>query len=106
MPTMASEISLPDYRALAQLRYVVRRFLTFSETAARAAKVEPQQHQLLLAIKGMPPNRRPTIGALAERLQLQHNSAVELARRSLERGLVARRSSDEDRREVLLYITA
>lgn len=100
-----AQISTREYRALAELRYVVRRFLNFSEAAARAARIEPQQHQLLLALKGMPPKCRPTVGTVAERLQLQHNSAVELAKRSIERGLLERRSSQTDRREVLLHIT-
>jgi DNA-binding MarR family transcriptional regulator len=100
-----TRISTREYRALAELRYIVRRFLNFSEAAARDAKVEPQQHQLLLALKGMPPGGRPTVGAVAERLQLRHNSAVELTQRSIERGLVERRASETDRREVLLRIT-
>jgi len=95
-----------EYRAFAEFRYVLRRFLNFSETAARCAGIEPQQHQLLLALKGLPPELRPTIGTLAERLQLRHNSTVELARRSIESGLVLRRSSPLDGREVLLGITA
>src|SRR6185503_2059454 len=105
MAARTNQISLREYRALAELRYLVRRFLNFSEAAARAAKIEPQQHQLLLALKGMPSHRRPTIGTLAARLQLHHNSAVELAQRAIERGLVVRRNSEADRREVLLFIT-
>ena len=105
MAARTNLISLREYRALAELRYLVRRFLNFSEAAARAAKIEPQQHQLLLALKGMPSHRRPTIGTLAARLQLHHNSAVELAQRAIERGLVVRRNSEADRREVLLFIT-
>ena len=103
--TRDAQISTREYRALAELRYAVRRFLNFSEAAARGAKVEPQQHQLLLALKGMPPGGRPTVGAVAERLQLRHNSAVELTQRSIERGLVKRAGSQTDRREVLLRIT-
>ena len=83
----------------------MRKFLNFSADAARAARVEPQQHQLLLAIKGLPPDMRPTIGVAAERLQLQHNSAVELVKRSIERGLLERRTNKNDHREVLLHIT-
>ncbi|HEU4578984.1 MAG TPA: MarR family transcriptional regulator [Polyangiaceae bacterium] len=101
-----AEMSLEEYRAFAEFRYVLRRFLNFSETAARSASIEPQQHQLLLALKGLPPDLRPTIGTLAERLQLRHNSTVELAQRSIESGLVQRRSSPHDGREVLLSITA
>lgn len=105
MAAKTARVSLREYRALAEVRYVVRRFLSFSETAARAAHVEPQQHQLLLALKGLPQGWRPTIGTVADRLLLQHNSAVELARRSIEKGLVERRSSTTDRREVLLRVT-
>jgi DNA-binding MarR family transcriptional regulator len=101
-----AEMSLEEYRAFAEFRYVLRRFLNFSETAARCASIVPQQHQLLLALKGLPPDLRPTIGTLAERLQLRHNSTVELAQRSIESGLVQRRSSPHDGREVLLSITA
>jgi DNA-binding MarR family transcriptional regulator len=106
MTGKGTQISTREYRALAELRYVIRRFLNFSEAAARAARIEPQQHQLLLALKGMPTKSRPTVGAVAERLQLHHNSAVELAQRAIERGFVERRSSQADRREVLLHITA
>jgi DNA-binding MarR family transcriptional regulator len=105
MVTKTAQISTREYRALAELRHVVRRFLNFSEAAARAAKIEPQQHQLLLALKGLPPEGRPTVGTVAERLQLHHNSAVELAKRSIDRGLVERRGNRADRREVLLHIT-
>ena len=101
-----AEMSLEEYRAFAEFRYVLRRFINFSETAARNAGIEPQQHQLLLALKGLPPDLRPTIGTLAARLQLRHNSTVELAQRSIESGLVQRRASPQDGREVLLSITA
>ena len=95
-----------DYPALAELRYQIRRFLRFSEEASRAAGIEPQQHQLLLAIKGLPEERMPTIGTLAERLQLQHHSAVELVDRSVQRGLVRRMRGTADARQVFIRLTA
>jgi DNA-binding MarR family transcriptional regulator len=100
------EMTELEYRAFAEFRYVLRRFLNFSETAARGASIEPQQHQLLLALKGLPTELRPTIRTLAERLQLRHNSTVELVQRSIESGLVQRKASPLDGREVLLSITA
>ena len=72
---------MTDYRALAEFRYQLRRFDRFSERAARAVGLEPQQHQLLLAVKGMPAGVHATIGLLAERLQVQHHTAVELVDR-------------------------
>ncbi|MGA9529125.1 MAG: MarR family transcriptional regulator [Terriglobales bacterium] len=97
--------TLPDYRTLAELRYQIRRFLRFSEDAARKAGIEPHQHQLLLAIKGLPENYQPRIGILAERLQIQPHSAVELANRLARAGYVRRKRDSEDGREVLLSLT-
>ena len=95
----------PNYRAMAEFRYQIRRFLRFSEHAAREAGLEPQQYQLLLAVKGLPDGERPRIGDIAERLQIQHHSTVELVDRLAKRSLVRRRRSDNDRREVLLELT-
>src|SRR4026208_1958044 len=103
---MANTLTLSDYQALAELRYQVRRFLHFSEQAARKMSLEPQQHQLMLALKGLPDGLHPTIGTLAERLQLQHHSTVELVNRLSAGGLVRRRRAGDDRRLVLLGLTA
>jgi DNA-binding MarR family transcriptional regulator len=98
-------LTLADYESLAELRYQIRRFLSFSEQAARAAGLEPKQHQLLLSLKGLPPDTRPTIGEMAERLQIQHHSTVELVNRLVAAGYLQRRRDGEDRREVLLALT-
>jgi DNA-binding MarR family transcriptional regulator len=98
-------LTLSDYESLAELRYQIRCFLSFSEQAARAAGLEPRQHQLMLGLKGLPRNARPTIGELAERLQIQHHSAVELVNRLAAAGYVRRHRTGEDRREVLLSLT-
>jgi DNA-binding MarR family transcriptional regulator len=102
---MPSSVSRADYEALAEIRYRIRCFLNFSEASARQVGLEPQQHQLLLAIRGLAPDVTPTIRCLAERLQVQHHSAVELVRRSVANGLVVKRVSERDRREVLLEIS-
>jgi DNA-binding MarR family transcriptional regulator len=99
------DISLAGYRKLAEFRYRIRQFLHFSEEAARLAGIEPQQHQLLLAIKGLPDSTRPTVTAISSRLCLRHHSTVELINRLVERGAVKRRHSEEDRREVLIELT-
>jgi len=99
------DLSLEQYRALAELRYRIRRFLGFSEEQVRAAGMEPQQHQLLLAIKGLPDGAIATIGELAERLQLRHHSAVELVNRLEKLGYVARASGKQDRRQVIVHLT-
>jgi DNA-binding MarR family transcriptional regulator len=94
-----------DYEALAEFRYQIRKFIRFSERAARDAGVEPQQHQLLLAVKGMPPDVAPSIGEVASRLQIVHHSAVELVDRLEEQGLIQRRRNPDDRRQVFLSLT-
>lgn len=99
------KISSSNYRALAAFRYEIRKFLAFSEQAARQSGIEPQQHQLLLAVRGLPEGTRPTIGAIAERLCVKHHTAVALVDKLEASGLVARKRSTEDRREVLLELT-
>lgn len=94
-----------DYRTLSDLRYLIRRFLEFSQTAARGAGLTTRQHQALLAIKGFKRDDNPTIGDLAERLRIQHHSAVELADRLAEAGLITRSHDPHDRRRVLLGLT-
>jgi DNA-binding MarR family transcriptional regulator len=98
-------LSTGEYRQIAQFRYEIRRFLHFSEEAARSNGIESQQHQLLLAIKGLPEGARPTVSTLSSRLSLRHHSTVELADRLVTRGAISRRHSDEDGREVLLHLT-
>lgn len=102
---MQTELPMTSYQALAEFRYQIRRFLHFSEQLARFAGVEPQQHQLLLTVKGLPPDTKATISELAERLQIQPHSAVELVNRLVERGFVERQRDPDDYRRVLVLLT-
>jgi DNA-binding MarR family transcriptional regulator len=102
---MNRTLTLNDYQSLAEFRYQIRRFLHFSEQAARGAGLEPRQYQLMLAIKGLPPELRPRIGELADQMQIQHHSAVELVNRLAVGGYVRRERGGEDRREVLISLT-
>jgi DNA-binding MarR family transcriptional regulator len=97
--------SQADYEALSEFRYLIRCFLEFSQNAARAAGLTPRQHQALLAIKGFPRGNAVTIGDLAERLRIRHHSAVELANRLVDAGLVLRAPDASDLRRVLLRLT-
>jgi DNA-binding MarR family transcriptional regulator len=99
-------LKIANYQALAEFRYRIRRFLRFSEETARKAGLEPQHHQLMLAVKGAGKGAGPRIAYLAERLQLQHHSAVELVDRLAKRGLIERTRGEEDRREVHVKLTA
>ena len=96
-----------DFEALAEFRYQIRRFLHFSEQAAHLCEVEPQHHQLLLAAKAFRgrPGEGPTIGYLAERLQIRHHSTVELINRMVAQDLIERLPSELDRRQVVIALT-
>lgn len=85
-----NSIADSDYRALAEFRHHIRRYLDFSDQLARRLGLEPKQYQLMLAIKGLPEGIEPTVGALAQQLQIRHHSAVELADRAEKNGLVER----------------
>jgi DNA-binding MarR family transcriptional regulator len=91
---------------LAWFRYNLRRFLRFSEKAARACGVTPQQHQLMLGIAGFTDDGRATISDLAEFLQERNNSVVGLVERAAESGLVRRRAGATDRRQVVVTLTS
>jgi DNA-binding MarR family transcriptional regulator len=96
---------LADYQALAEFRYQIRKFLHFSEQAVHGAGLERGQYQLMLAIKGLPEGVRPRIREIANRMQIQHHSAVELVNRLEAGGYVGRERAQDDRREVLLGLT-
>jgi DNA-binding MarR family transcriptional regulator len=102
--TRPSAASRVDYRALAELRYQIRRFLRAREVAARSAGLSPQQYLLLLQIKGLQGRRPATVGVLAERLQIKHHAAVQLVDRLAEQGMVERQRTASDRRAVVVAL--
>jgi DNA-binding MarR family transcriptional regulator len=99
------KLTLVDYQALAEFRYQIRQFLRFSDRAVEAAGLERQQYQLMLAMKGMPEGLHPRIREIAQQMQIQHHSAVELINRLEAGGYVRREKAVDDRREVLLVLT-
>lgn len=102
----ANKITKEHYVMLADFRYALRQFLRFSEKAAQAAGLTPQQHQAMLAIKGFPGRDDIKIGELAERLQILHHSAVGLVDRLVAQKHVRRFHGKTDRRQVHLTLTA
>jgi len=99
------DLTREQYRELAEFRRQIRRFLHFSEITAKEHGVEPQQHQLLLAVHGLPEDVKPTIGEIASRLFIQHHSAVELVNRLERTGAIARHPGTGDKREVWIRLT-
>ena len=98
-------VTLSQYRALADFRYELRRFLRYSEELTRRHGVTPLQYQVLLQVKGYPVGQEATVGGLAERLQAKHHGVVALVSRCEDARLVTRRISDADRRAVVVELT-
>jgi len=103
---MFEEKERDEIQLLAKFRAEIRHFLRFSEKAASAAGMEPQQHQLLLQIAGIPDGILPTVSQIAEAMSLEHHTAVELSKRCEAAGLVRRTPDLNDRRCVILELTA
>jgi DNA-binding MarR family transcriptional regulator len=98
------QLSDREYQVLASFRAALRRFVRFSEVAARDCGLTPAQHQLLLAIRGFatPP---PTMSQVAQSLQLRLHSVVALVQRAEQAGLVERWADPADRRRQLLRLS-
>lgn len=98
-------IAKSEYESIAAFRYAIRRFQRFSEQAARREGITPQQHQLLLAVKGYPGREHASVSELADRLQMRQHSMVGLIDRTEAQGLVRREPGVADRRQVFIYLT-
>ncbi|NLS05497.1 MarR family transcriptional regulator [Rhizobium sp. P32RR-XVIII] len=99
------QLTQADYEALAALRYALRKFTDFSTSAAQEEGLPPQQHQALLAIKGLPEGEVMTVGMLAERLLIAPHTATELVGRLIASAYVQRETDSEDRRRQTLKLT-
>ena len=97
--------SAQSLRSLAEFRYQLRRFLSFSEAASDSCGIGAQQYQLMQVIAAMPPGQQPSISYLAERMILRHNSMVELVDRAERSGLVRREHDEKDLRRSLVQLT-
>jgi DNA-binding MarR family transcriptional regulator len=102
---MKDGLKKSEYVHLAAFRYALRRFLRFSEEAARPLGLEPQQHQALLAVEGFPGRENITLGELAEQLQIKPHSAVGLVNRMVDLKLMVRKMDTQDRRQVHVSLT-
>jgi DNA-binding MarR family transcriptional regulator len=103
---MPEKIAESEYRALGELRHLIRKFVQEGDVTAKQAGLEPQQYLLLLAIRGLPAGQEATISTLADRLSLRHHSTVELIDRMEAHGYVKRIRGREDRRQVLVSLQA
>lgn len=100
----ARALAKADFEQLSEFRYQMRCFERFSERAALSEGITPLQYLLLLHVKGYPGREWATIGELAERLQAQHHGTVALVSRCEAIGLVKRKPSETDRRQVQVHL--
>ena len=102
-----TRVNLDDYQALAEFRYLLRKFLRFSKDfLSDAGDVTPEQYEALLAIKAFTSPEGVTISQLSERLQVKHHSAVNIVDRLAERKLITRAAAEADRRRRHVNLTA
>jgi DNA-binding MarR family transcriptional regulator len=95
-----------DYEALANFRYAMRKFLSFSKRAlATKANLTIEQYEALLALRAFSGSTGLTIGQLSERLQVRHHTAVSLVDKLEAGGLVVRERGVQDRRQVYVRLT-
>jgi DNA-binding MarR family transcriptional regulator len=102
---MLENISKLRLSTLAEFRYTLRLFLSFSEKVSEEEGVSSQHYQLLQVIASVPDGAVASIGFVAERMVLRHNSAVELVDRAARSGLVKRKIDPEDLRRSLVVLT-
>lgn len=98
-------LSREQYAAIAAFRFQLRRFLVFSEAAALAAGIPPQQHQALLSVAGHVASEPPTVGTIAEQLLVAPHTAAELVSRMVEAGLLTKTRGTQDKRRMELTLT-
>jgi len=96
---------IPNLGELAEFRFQLRKFLSFSEVASEACGIAAQQYQLMQVIGALPAGQSASISYLAERMILRHNSTVELVDRAERAGLVQRRDDEKDLRRSLVQLT-
>lgn len=105
MESRISTMSNDDYMTLASFRVALRKFLRTSEKIARDLGFTPQKYQAMLAVRGFPGTEPPSIGDLAARLHVRHNSAVGLITRIEKEGYVRREKSKVDQRRIHVCLT-
>ncbi|MES2393904.1 MAG: MarR family transcriptional regulator [Acidobacteriota bacterium] len=98
-------VSIDKLKTLAEFRYQLRKFLSFSEMASEQAGIATQQYQLMQVVAALPEGQQASIGYLAERMVLRHNSMVELVDRAERSGLVRREHDEKDLRRSLVQLT-
>jgi DNA-binding MarR family transcriptional regulator len=102
----ARTLTKKEIEARSAFRQELRRFERSSEDAAKGHGVTFAQYLVLLHVMGTPGRSWALVGELAERMLLEHHSVVGLVSRCAAAGLVKRKRSQEDARQVEVHLTA
>ena len=98
-------LEIPRLRELAEFRFQLRQFLSFSEISSERHGIQAQQYQLLQVIAAAAPGQPASVSYLADRMVLRHNSTVELVDRAERAGLVRRHTDERDLRRSIIKLT-
>lgn len=96
---------IPRLKELAEFRFQLRQFLSFSEISSERHGIQAQQYQLLQVIAAAPQGQPASVSYLADRMVLRHNSTVELVDRAERAGLVRRHTDERDLRRSIIKLT-
>ena len=96
---------IPRLKELAEFRFQLRQFLSFSEISSERHGIQAQQYQLLQVIAAAPAGQPASVSYLADRMVLRHNSTVELVDRAERAGLVRRHTDERDLRRSIIRLT-
>jgi DNA-binding MarR family transcriptional regulator len=105
LEVVSQDLSLEEYRELAEFRHQIRCFLSVTEDNAKQVGLDPETYLLLLAVQGLPEGARPTINELARRMCLPRDSVSGMVDQSASRSEVSRSSAEGNEEWVKLTRT-
>ena len=105
LESVSADLTLEEYRELAELRYQIRRFESAMEEDARRLGIEPASWLLLLTVQGLPEGVKPTISALADRMRMDGQVVSELVDAAVAQNHLVRSSADAEGAEHWVKLT-
>lgn len=94
-----------EFTVLSDFRYQLRCYLRFSEELTHQHGITNLQYLVMLHIKGYQNREWANVKELTEKLQTHHHGVVALVSRCEKLGLLLRKRSEGDKREVEIHLT-
>jgi DNA-binding MarR family transcriptional regulator len=91
---VTQDLTLDEYRELAEFRYQIRCFQSVSEERARELGIDLDSWLLLLVVQGLPEGVQPTVGGLSDRMCVPKEEVNRLIDLAVARNDITRSSSD------------